>query len=115
MPEWRRSLAISRSRPGGRFAVSDVVVQGQLPAQIRRSLEQWVGCVAGALDEATYRRLLAEAGFEQVGLEVTRVYAARGAGAADTPGQAAALAAVQATGGRLVSALVRATKPARTG
>ena len=98
-------------RPGGRFAVSDVVVQGQLPAQIRRSLEQWVGCVAGALEEETYRRLLAEAGFEQVGLEVTRVYAAR---EADTPGQAAALAAVEATGGRLVSAFVRATRPAST-
>jgi hypothetical protein len=77
-------------------------------------LEQWVGCVAGALDEATYRRLLAEAGFEQVGLEVTRVYAAREAGAADTPGQAAALAAIEATGGRLVSAFVRSTKPAST-
>jgi SAM-dependent methyltransferase len=63
-------------RPGGRFAVSDLVVQGQLPAEIRRSLEQWVGCVAGALDQAMYRRLLAEAGVEQVGLEVTRVFAA---------------------------------------
>jgi ubiquinone/menaquinone biosynthesis C-methylase UbiE len=101
-------------KPGGRFAVSDIVVQGQLPAEIRRSLEQWVGCVAGALEEETYRRLLAEAGFEQVGLEVTRVYAAREAGAADTPGQAAALAAVEATGGRLVSAFVRATRPAST-
>jgi arsenite methyltransferase len=60
-------------RPGGRFAVSDLVVQGQLQAQIRHSSEQWVGCVAGALDETTYRRLLAEAGIEQVGLEVTRV------------------------------------------
>jgi ubiquinone/menaquinone biosynthesis C-methylase UbiE len=98
-------------RPGGRFAVSDVVVQGQLPADVRRSLEQWVGCVAGALEEQTYRRLLAEAGFEQVGLEVTRVYAAREAGAADAAGKTEAFAAAEATGGRLVSAFVRATKP----
>ena len=101
-------------RPGGRFPVSDVVVQGQLPAQIRRSLEQWVGCVGGALDEASYRRLLAEAGFEQVGLEVTRVLGCTRGGRGGTPGQAAALAAVEATGGRLVGAFVRGTKPAST-
>jgi arsenite methyltransferase len=83
-------------QPGGRFAVSDVVVQGDLPAEIRTSLEQWVGCVAGALDEATYRRLLAAVGFEQVELEVTRVY--------DPP-------TATGTDGRLVSAFVRATKP----
>jgi ubiquinone/menaquinone biosynthesis C-methylase UbiE len=88
-------------KPGGRLAVSDVVVQGHLPETIRHSLEQWVGCVAGALDENTYRRLLAEAGFEQVGLEVTRVY--------EAPQASAALAE---TGGRLVSAFVRATRPA---
>jgi ubiquinone/menaquinone biosynthesis C-methylase UbiE len=99
-------------QPGGRFAVSDVVVQGHLPADVRRSLEQWVGCVAGALEEQTYRQLLAEAGFEQVGVEVTRVYEAREAAAADTLAPAEAFAAVEVTGGRLVSAFVRATKPA---
>jgi len=98
-------------KPGGRFAVSDVVVQGDLPADIRRSLEQWVGCVAGALEERTYRRLLADAGFEDIDLQVTRVYDAREAVAADTPAQAEAFATVEAIGGRLVSAFVRATKP----
>src|SRR5881296_1121284 len=58
-------------RPGGRFAVSDVVVRGELPSAVRRSMELWVGCVAGALEAAEYRRLLAEAGFEGVGVEPT--------------------------------------------
>src|SRR5881296_567311 len=62
-------------RPGGRFAVSDVVVRGEVPAAVRRSMELWVGCVAGALEEAEYRRLLAEAGFEGIGVEPTRIYA----------------------------------------
>src|ERR1700730_4728902 len=61
-------------KPGGRFAVSDVVVQGELPAEIRQSMELWAGCVAGALEETTYRRLLSEAGFAEVDVEVTRVY-----------------------------------------
>src|SRR5690242_1948920 len=50
-------------RPGGRFAVSDVVVRGEMPAALRRSVELWIGCVAGALEESEYRRLLAEVGF----------------------------------------------------
>src|ERR1700756_514273 len=61
-------------RPGGRFAVSDVVVRGEVPAQIRRSVELWIGCVAGALSEAEYRAKLAKAGFESIGVEPTRVY-----------------------------------------
>ena len=61
-------------RPGGRFAVSDVVVRGELPDDIRRSMELWVGCVAGALSENRYLELLAEAGFEKAGVEPTRVY-----------------------------------------
>ncbi len=77
-------------KPGGRFAVSDVVVQGSLPDDLRRNMELWVGCVAGALDEVTYRALLAEAGFENVGVEVTRDYSAEKLGAADTPEEAAA-------------------------
>jgi SAM-dependent methyltransferase len=85
-------------RPGGRFAVSDVVVQGELPAEVRASMELWAGCIAGALEETTYRRLLADAGFRDVELEVTRVH--------DTS------PSVQADGGRLVSAFARATKPA---
>src|SRR5919197_1818111 len=58
-------------KPGGRFAVSDVVVQGELPAEVRASMELWAGCIAGALEETTYRRLLADAGFRDVELEVT--------------------------------------------
>src|SRR5467141_4596964 len=66
-------------RPGGRFAVSDVVVRGEVPAAVRRSMELWVGCVAGALAEAEYQRLLAEAGFHEVGVEPTRIYQVEGA------------------------------------
>src|SRR5687767_10849849 len=61
-------------KPGGHFAVSDVVVRGEVPAEIRRNMELWIGCVAGALEESEFRRLLAEAGFEEVEIEPTRVY-----------------------------------------
>ena len=61
-------------KPGGRFAVSDVVVRGDVPADIRRSIELWVGCVAGALEESEYRMKLAAAGFEAIDIEPTRVY-----------------------------------------
>src|SRR5687768_3673563 len=61
-------------KPGGRFAVSDVVVRGEVPADVRRSVELWVGCVAGALSEADYRRLLTDAGFGDVEVETWRVY-----------------------------------------
>src|SRR5256886_9884986 len=61
-------------KPGGRFAVSDVVVRGALPAAVRRDMELWVGCVAGALEEVEYRRLLSEVGFEGIGVEPTRIY-----------------------------------------
>ena len=66
-------------RPGGRFAVSDVVVRGKVPDQIRESLEMWIGCVAGALEESEYRAKLARAGFEGVDLEPTRIYRAEDA------------------------------------
>ena len=61
-------------KPGGRFAVSDVVVRGDIPPEIRRSIELWVGCLAGALEESEYQAKLAEAGFEDVSIEPTRVY-----------------------------------------
>src|SRR5467141_409446 len=79
-------------RPGGRFAVSDVVVRGEVPDAVRRSMELWVGCVAGALAEAEYQRLLAEAGFHEVGVEPTRIYQVEGAD-------------------RIMGAFVRARKP----
>ena len=61
-------------RPGGRFAVSDVVVRGAMPESIRRSTDLWVGCVAGALEEGEYRDKLASAGFEGIDIEPTRIY-----------------------------------------
>jgi len=61
-------------RPGGRFAISDVVVRGEVPPQIRRNVELWIGCVAGALGEEEYRRKLANVGFEEIDLEPTRIY-----------------------------------------
>jgi arsenite methyltransferase len=66
-------------RPGGRFAVSDVVTRGAIPAEIRKNVLLWVGCVAGALDESEYRAKLAGAGFEAIGIEPTRVYRAEDA------------------------------------
>jgi ubiquinone/menaquinone biosynthesis C-methylase UbiE len=98
-------------RPGGRFAVSDVVVRGEVPAAIRRSVELWIGCVAGALDEQDYRAKLANAGFEHIDLEATRAYRAEDArGSIEAAGMdVAALGHV--IDGKFVSAFVRATKP----
>src|SRR5574341_2692339 len=61
-------------KPGGRFAVSDVVVRGEVPADLRRNMELWIGCVAGALEETDYSDKLARAGFTDVAIEPTRVY-----------------------------------------
>jgi len=61
-------------KPGGQFAVSDVVVLGELPAQVRQSMELWVGCIAGALTDQEYRHKLTSAGFQDVDLQVTRTY-----------------------------------------
>ncbi len=61
-------------RPGGRFAVSDVVVRGEVPEEIKRSVEAWVGCVAGALQDSEYEAKLQGAGFEAISIEPTRVY-----------------------------------------
>ena len=63
-------------KPGGRFAVSDVVIRGEVPPEIRRSMELWVGCMAGALQETEYREKLAAAGFQSISVEPTRVYRA---------------------------------------
>ncbi len=66
-------------RPGGRLAISDVVVRGPVPPELRRSVELWIGCVAGALEESDYRARLEAAGFRDVTLEPTRVYRAEDA------------------------------------
>jgi arsenite methyltransferase len=98
-------------RPGGRFAVSDVVVRGEMPDEIRRSMELWVGCVAGALSEDQYQRLLADAGFEQIGIEPTRVYEIEDAKAfLEGSGLNPKLLAGE-VGGKVMGAFVRARKP----
>jgi len=100
-------------KPGGRFAVSDVVVRGEVPAVIRKSMELWVGCVAGALSESEYRSKLASAGFGDIGIEVTRVYD-RDDARAFLAGEGFDSAAVaKEVDGKFVSAFVRAIKPAR--
>ncbi|MCI0418869.1 MAG: arsenite methyltransferase [Acidobacteria bacterium] len=98
-------------RPGGRFAVSDVVVRGEVPGDIRRNIELWIGCVAGALEESEYRQKLARAGFEAVDVEPTRIYRA-----ADAPGFVSASgldieSIAQHVDGKFMSAFVRARKP----
>src|ERR1700730_9374936 len=99
-------------RPGGRFAVSDVVVRGSLPPARRRSRELWVGCVAGALEESEFKGLLAEIGFENPEIEPTRVYQLEDAREflAGAGLDADSLAAQ--VEGRVMGAFVRASKPA---
>ncbi len=98
-------------RPGGRFAVSDVVVKGKVPAEIRRNIELWVGCVAGALEESEYRSLLAAARFEQISIEPTRVYRVEDARQfLSTHGIDADSIAAQVDG-KFMSAFIRAKKP----
>ncbi|MFO1307301.1 MAG: arsenite methyltransferase [Burkholderiales bacterium] len=99
-------------KPGGRLAVSDVVVRGEVPAAIRRSMELWVGCIAGALSEDEYRSRLANAGFANVDVEVTRVYDVDDAKAFLAGEGVDADAIAKEVDGRIVSAFVRATKPA---
>jgi SAM-dependent methyltransferase len=98
-------------KPGGRFAVSDVVVRdGDVPAEIRRNMELWIGCVAGALEEDEYRAKLQAAGFDGVDLEPTRIYRA-----ADARGFLASAgidpAMADSVDGKFMSAFVRAQKP----
>jgi arsenite methyltransferase len=99
-------------KPGGRFAVSDVVVRGDVPDAVRKNMELWIGCVAGALEEQEYRTLLADAGFEQTDVEVTRVYAADDAAAFLEGSGLDAAEFAREIDGKFVSAFVRATKPA---
>jgi arsenite methyltransferase len=98
-------------KPGGRFAVSDVVVRGEVPADIRRSIELWVGCVAGALEESEYRAKLAAAGFEAVDVEPTRVYRIEDARQFLAMEGIDADAIAPLVDGRFMSAFVRAKKP----
>ena len=100
-------------KPGGRFAVSDVVVRGEVPPAIRRSVELWIGCVAGALEEREYRDKLAKAGFEAIAVEPTRVYKAEDAREFLAGAGLDATAIAPQVDGKFMSAFVRARKPAR--
>jgi ubiquinone/menaquinone biosynthesis C-methylase UbiE len=102
-------------KPGGRFAVSDVVVKGHdIPADVRRSMELWVGCVAGALEEDSYREKLAQAGFEAIDVEPTRVYRAADAKQFLADAGIANDDVLAQIDGRFMSAFVRAQKPIAT-
>jgi len=99
-------------KPGGRFAVSDVVVRGDVPVEVRRNMELWVGCIAGALRDSEYEEKLSKAGFREISVEPWRVYSIDDArsflnsGGLDVDGLA------QKVDGAIVSAFVRANKPA---
>lgn len=98
-------------KPGGRFAVSDVVVRGEVPAAVRRSMELWVGCVAGALEESEFRSLLADAGFEMIDIEPTRFYKSEDARQFLSESGIDVTAHLDAIDGKFMAAFVRATKP----
>jgi arsenite methyltransferase len=96
---------------GGRLAVSDIVVRGEVPADIRRNVELWVGCVAGALHESEYHALLAAAGFEAIGIEPTRVYRAEDARQFLAEQGLDVDSVASKIDGKFFSAFVRARKP----
>jgi SAM-dependent methyltransferase len=96
-------------KPGGRFAVSDVVVRGDVPEAMKKNMELWIGCVAGALEETEFKRLLAAAGFEDIDIEPTRVYSMDDAASfLSGAGMDAELA--DGIDGRFMSAFIRGTK-----
>ena len=97
-------------RPGGRFAVSDIVTRGELPQPVRDSMALWSGCVAGALDEQEFVQLLTQAGFEDASVEPTRVYSADD-GVALLEGTGLAPELGRMLEGKFMSGFVRATKP----
>jgi arsenite methyltransferase len=116
-------------KPGGRFAVSDVVVRGEIPGWLKRDMNAWAGCVSGALNENVYKSLLAEAGFTDIGIEVTHTYdnedaaeaissccsgdaSAQASGCGCSSGQIAEKAS-EVPAGLFVSAFIRATKPVK--
>ncbi len=98
-------------KPEGRFAVSDVVVRGEVPPEIRKHMELWVGCVAGALSEDEYRSKLAAAGFEDIDVEPTRIYSADDAREFLRSADLDAESIAPAVEGKFASAFIRARKP----
>jgi len=99
-------------KPGGRFAVSDVVIRGALPPEVRRSMELWVGCVAGALSEQQYQDMLRKAGFEDTGIEPTRIYELEDAKAFLTGSGLDTDVVAHEVTGNVMGAFIRARKPA---
>src|SRR5271167_110474 len=98
-------------RPGGRFAVSDVVVRGTVPESVRQSMLLWVGCIAGALEESDYRDKLLTAGFAEIDLEPTRIYDIEDARVFLTEAGIPVNEIAPQVEGKFVSAFIRATKP----
>jgi arsenite methyltransferase len=98
-------------RPGGRFAVSDVVTLGAVPDEVRKSMLLWVGCIAGALEESEYRDKLSKPGFVDVNIEVTRIYNVEDARQFLTESGVSVDEIAPMVEGKFVSAFVRATKP----
>ncbi len=100
-------------KPGGRFAVSDVVTRGDVPAEVRQNMLLWVGCIAGALQDSEYAAKLGKAGFDGIEIEPTRVYSIEDA-RAFLSGQGVDVDAMApAVEGKFISAFIRATKPAQ--
>ena len=98
-------------KPGGRFAVCDVVTRGEVPAEIREKVLLWVGCIAGALEEDEYRTKLKAAGFEAIGIEPTRVYRVEDAREFLSGKGLDVNTIAESVDGKFMSAFVRATKP----
>jgi len=98
-------------KPGGRFAVSDIVVRGEVPAAIRRNIELWAGCIAGALEESEYKAKLERAGFLQVEIEPTRVYRLEDAREFLAAQGVDTEALAPLVDGKFISAFIRARKP----
>lgn len=100
-------------KPGGRLAISDVVVRGDVPTEVRRSMELWIGCVAGALEEQEFLRLLDETGFTSPSIEPTRVYQSEDARGFLADAGLSAENVLAQIDGKFMAAFVRATKPAK--
>jgi len=101
-------------KPGGRFAVSDVVVLGDVPEQVRHSMGLWVGCIAGALRDYDYVAKLAKAGFDSIDIEPTRVYSIEDARQFLAGEGIDAYAISKEVEGKFISAFIRAEKPSST-
>ena len=97
-------------KPGGRFAVSDVVVKGEVPAEVRKNVELWIGCLAGALEENEFRTKLADAGFQNIDIEPTRVYNVEDARTFLSQSGVDVDAIAPLVDGKFMSAFVRAVK-----